>query len=465
MASTGPVLSDASEIRHHVQSVQGPCEFLTNHADRSGDEKSVVIPVGNMLHRTISSRSKASTWMDPGPPPDGGLQAWTQAVMAHFVMFNTWGYISSFGVFQTYYVTALGHSPSEISWVGSIQIFLLFFIGAFSGRALDAGFFRYVFVTGVIVQLIGVFMTSLATEYWQLLLAQGICTGLGNGLQFTPTVALVSTYFSKRKALALALGASGTATGGIVFPILVQQLLPKIGFAWTVRVVGFVMLAFGILTATVLRPRLPPRRSGPLVEWAAFKEIPFVLFCLGMFLNFWAMYFGFYYIGAFGRNIIGISFQESINLLVIMNGVGMVGRLIPAYLADLKFGPLNVITPLAFACAILMYSWSAVNSRAGVYAWACMYGLFSAGMQGLLPATLSSLSWDLKKAGVRIGMGFTILSLASLTGSPLGGALIQKDHGQYLYAQMWAGTTMLFGGCTLVAARIAKTGLVFRARA
>jgi hypothetical protein len=33
--------------------------------------------------------------------------------------------------------------PSDISWIGSIQIFLLFFIGTFSGRATDAGYFRF----------------------------------------------------------------------------------------------------------------------------------------------------------------------------------------------------------------------------------------------------------------------------------------------------------------------------------
>lgn len=70
--------------------------------------------------------------LNPGPispllePPDGGLKAWTQAVMGHLVAFNTCGYIASFGVFQAYYQSALGVSPSAISWVGSVQIFLIF---------------------------------------------------------------------------------------------------------------------------------------------------------------------------------------------------------------------------------------------------------------------------------------------------------------------------------------------------
>lgn len=87
-------------------------------------------------------------------------------------------------------------------------------------------------------------MTSLSTKYWQIFLSQGIATGLGNGLLFCPCLAILSTYFSSKRALAIGIGASGSATGGLVFPVIVQQLLPKIGFAWTVRVLGFVVSTF-----------------------------------------------------------------------------------------------------------------------------------------------------------------------------------------------------------------------------
>ncbi len=406
-----------------------------------------------VLSRTVSRIS-----IDPGPPPDGGLEGWTQALMAHLIVFNTWGYINSFGVFQTYYVETLGHPPSDISWVGSVQIFLLFFVGTFSGRATDYGLFRLTFLVGCFFQLLGVFMTSLSTKYWQLFLAQGICTGLGNGLVFCPALSLLSTYFSKKRALAIGIGASGSATGGLVFPVIVQQLLPKIGFPWTVRVIGFVMLAIQAVTLAFTKPRLPPRKSGALVEWSAFKELPYTLFSIGMFLNFWGLYFAFYYIGSFGRNILGISETDSINDLLILNGVGLIGRLVPAHLADRFFGPLNTLIPFVFVSGLLLYCWAAVSSKGGLVGFAVIYGLFAAGIQSLFPATLSSLTTDLKKAGVRMGMVFSVISFACLTGPPLAGALIQRKDGDYLYAQMFAGTVLMAGCATLVAARVAKKG-------
>jgi len=161
---------------------------------------------------------------------------------------------------------------------------------------MDAGLFRPVFAAGLFLQLLGVFMTSISTKYWQLFLAQGVCTGIGNGMQFSPTMSLISTYFTTNRSLAIAIAASGTATGGMLFPGLVEALLPRIGFAWTIRVLGFVMLPLGLTSLFMLKTRLPPRKSGPLVEWSAFKELPFMLFVAGMFLVFWSLYFAVYYV-------------------------------------------------------------------------------------------------------------------------------------------------------------------------
>jgi MFS family permease len=207
------------------------------------------------------------------------------------------GFINSFGVFQTYYTETLGRPPSDISWVGSIQVFTLFFIGTWTGRLTDAGYFKQIFILGTILNTIGIFMTSLSTQYWQLFLAQGVCVGLGNGCLFCPTISLVSTYFAKRRSLALGFVACGSATGGLVFPAMVQQLLPKVGFGWTIRALGFVELGCLILVIIFAKQRLPPRRAGPIVEWAAFKEMPYVLFAAGMFFVMWGVYFAFYYVG------------------------------------------------------------------------------------------------------------------------------------------------------------------------
>lgn len=142
----------------------------------------------------------------------------------------------------------------------------------------------------------------------------------------------------------------------------------------------------------------------------------------------------------------------------------MIGRIVPAYLADQYFGPLNLLIPFACISGILLFCWAAVSNSGGLLAFDVIYGLFAAGIQSLFPATLSSLTTDLKKAGVRMGMVFSVVSFACLTGPPLAGALIERRGGGYLYAQMFAGSALTCGSLTLLAARFVKTGPRFKAR-
>lgn len=84
-------------------------------------------------------------------------------------------------------------APSTISWIGSLQIWLTMMVGLISGRLLDAGYFVPTFLVGAVLEVTGVFLMSLSTQYWQLMLTQGLLTGLGGGIFFTPSLALVTT--------------------------------------------------------------------------------------------------------------------------------------------------------------------------------------------------------------------------------------------------------------------------------
>lgn len=166
----------------------------------------------NVLDR-VASRITTRSIRDPPPPPDGGFHAWLQVAMGWIIIFTTWGYVNSFGSFQAYYTNTLPESASTISWIGSVQVFLTFFIGAFSGRLLDAGLFVPTFFVGGILQLLGIFMMSLSTKWWQLFLSQGVLTGIGGGIFFCPSMGLIATYFSNRRALAVGITTTGNSAG------------------------------------------------------------------------------------------------------------------------------------------------------------------------------------------------------------------------------------------------------------
>ncbi|KAF5025556.1 hypothetical protein F66182_2364 [Fusarium sp. NRRL 66182] len=406
---------------------------------------------------TPSRDAEACSADNTSEPPDGGLQAWLQVLAGHLVAVNSWGYLISFGIFQPYYEEQFSLPPSTVSWIGSLEVCLIFFIGTFSGRAFDAGYFRTASAVGLFLQVLGIFMTSIASAYWQVLLAQGICQGLGNGIIFAPTIANISTYFARKKTIAISCAACGAATGGIIFPLIAQQLLPKIGFQWTVRVMGLVVVISSMVIMMVGKTRLRARKAGPLVEWAAFKEPAYVLFAIAMFFTLWPTWISYNYVSNLGpiycraitdnkyqarqyaTDKLGGSASDSFLMLIAINVTGIPGRLISAFLADRYFGAINVFVPIILSAALCLFTWSQVDTLTGGFVWVSVFGYFGAAIQSLFPSCCASLTKDLSKSGTRIGMVFTIISFAALTGSPIAGQLMQATGGDYLAAQMWGG--------------------------
>ena len=136
-------------------------------------------------------------------------------------------------------------------------------------------------------------------------------------------------------------------------------------------------------------------------------------------------------------------FSSSTILLILVNGVGVIARLLPGYFAD-RFGQLNTLAPLTYCFAIVAWSWLAVRTTTGLYVFVCVYGFAAALCQCLLPPTVASLTDDLSKIGTRLGMIFACMGVSALTGPPIGGALIAADGGSYVPAQVWAA-----GACTI----------------
>jgi hypothetical protein len=178
----------------------------------------------------------------PGPPPDGGVLAWLQVLAGHLMCFITWGLITSFGIFQSHYEETLGASHSTISWIGTVQIFTLLFVGTVSGRASDAGLVHEAVLVGTLLIVVGLFMTSLSTKYYELFLSQGICVGLGMGILYMPGLSVPSSYFQEKKSLAVAIIASGAGSGGLVYPLMVQHLLPQIGNNILLHIDGLILI-------------------------------------------------------------------------------------------------------------------------------------------------------------------------------------------------------------------------------
>lgn len=78
-------------------------------------------------------------------------------------------------------------------------------------------------LVGNFLVVLGIMMLSLSTQYWQVFLSQGVCMGLGAGLLYIPSLAMVGVWFSKKRALAMGIVMSGIAVG-MSSPALLSSL-------------------------------------------------------------------------------------------------------------------------------------------------------------------------------------------------------------------------------------------------
>jgi len=370
------------------------------------------------------------------------------------------GLVNSFGVFQSYYTAHLlsGSSPSAVSWIGSVQIFCLMALSAVIGPLNDRGHARALVVAGTALLAVGFLATSFVTRYWHVLLAQGLCMGLGACCISVPSIALVPLYFRRRRARAMAAATVGSGLGATTYPLLFESLQRSVGFAWAVRAMGLVAVVLCLFALAVMRPRtLRERpawmlqqgrrgRAGGLslawfVDTGAFKERPFQLYCAAIFFNnlvfFNAPYYLQSYALAHGMAASGLAHY----LVAILNACTIPGRIAPSFVAD-RVGALDTyIAVLACTCLSLLY-WVSVSTPAGNVAFAVLYGLFSGGVVSLATVVVTNITPDLSRLGTRLGMVSVLKGVGSLLGPPLSGAMLDATGG-YLGVQLFAAMGIL----------------------
>jgi MFS family permease len=258
-------------------------------------------------------------------------------------------------------------SPSAISWIGTVQSWLLILGGVLSGPLFDRGWYRVMLLVGNAGVIFGIFMLSLSHTYWQVFLSQGICMGLGAGLLYVPSLALVGLSFSKKRSLAqgivtsgIAVGASNLETGknivyytdhvlgGVAYILEFNHLTATKDFGFAVRTMGLTATGLCLIAlpallkgtsgsvmpsmtencvANAISALAKPRPARKLYDSAAFKDIAFVLFTLCSFATFLGYLVFYFFVVSYCKEVLGFSQTWSMNVLMISIASSFFGRL------------------------------------------------------------------------------------------------------------------------------------------
>ncbi|KAK0389163.1 hypothetical protein NLU13_2738 [Sarocladium strictum] len=387
--------------------------------------------------------------------PERGLKAYSVIMGAWFALFPPSGLLNSLGIFQAYLSRnqLSSYSESEIGWLSSVFAFLFFFGGLQVGPIFDRYGLAILLPTGCFGLVVCLVITSFCEKYYQFVLAFSIVGGMSSSILWTTSISALGHWFQANRGLATGLATTAGGFGGVVFPLLFNGLIQRIGFAWTMR--AFALLSAGCfaLSLVLLKTRLPRNREARLMfDWRGFADSRFALTMAAIFILDWAVLVPPAYITTYSISQ-GFTAAQSY-ILTVLNATSILGRAVPGPVAD-KIGRFNVMVVCSFACAAAIFGvWlNADSSVAMTLAFAVLYGFFSGSAYSLTPVCVAQLCRP-ENYATRYGTAYGVVSLATLAGIPISGNILNTGDGHnYKALIMFCGAAYAASTVLFVAAR------------
>ncbi|KAH9862297.1 hypothetical protein IAQ61_010500 [Plenodomus lingam] len=448
---------------------------------------------------TSAMAGSASSALNNEPDWPRSWRAYACMVGCVLLMFNSWGLVNAYGTWSSYYV---GHSlrnvdQLKLNLIGSTQSGIVLLLSNPVGRLLDAGHFRKVIGCGTLLVPLGLFLLSVVhpsdveaiTSYLPIWATQGLVIGLGMSTFFVSSSQIASTWFPKRRGLAVGYVACGASLAGVVYPTMLRYLIALVGFNDAVRYVATLtavtcLFSFIFCTPNPEHDHHEPKKWAAVETWFdmdAFHNTAFCWFTAAvafLFLGFYPIFFNleeWASVRGFGvrmatKNADDAAVEDSSNrpletfwLLTIMNGASTVGRMLLAHFADVV-GALNMhIGSTIVGSLLVLILWSLAGSETDAIAFCVVFGLFSGMIIGCPPASVGNIlnctytSKELQplskqKLGHWTGMMYFFAGVPALTGPLIAGSLITK-YKTYLTVQLWSGTCLVVCFCCMIIAR------------
>ncbi len=243
-----------------------------------------------------------------------------------------------------------------------------------------------------------------------------------------------------------------------MFPLLLEQLIPQIGFAWSTRIIGCIYIVLCAIANLLVKSRLPPTRDASAnPDFRIFSNPEFALTVAGVFLLEWALFVPLAYICSYAMAQ-GFSTSMSYNILIFLNVGSFFGRTLPGYIAD-RIGRYNANIMVIFLAIISIYGiwWPLGSTTGGLIAFALLFGFASGSNISLAPVCLGELCRT-EEYGRYYATCFTVVSFGCLTGIPIAGKLISSADGSYWALILFTASCYVGGLAAFTSARVVAKG-------
>lgn len=407
---------------------------LESQRPRSSSSSSSA-PTLHDIPPSLMTTSRVSTDAHGNTYPEGGLEAWLCVLGSFCGLMAALGLMNSIGTYQAYLSThqLSTQTESAIGWIFGLYAFLSFFCGIQIGPVFDAKGPRYLVLSGSIL-LVGTYLLlGVCTAYSHFLLVFGVMGGLGTSLVFTPSVAAVGHFFLAKRGQCTGLACVGGSLAGILYPLTLQALFPRVGWAWSTRALALINLLLLLVANACIKSRLPARkatRASILPDLRIFRDQIFALTTLGVFFVEWGLFVPLSYLTSYAIRE-GVDPTFAYQLLAILNVGSCLGRYLPGLVAD-RWGYFNAMVSTIFLCflSVLALWLPARGSVALVVVFALVFGFASGTGISLTPVCVGKLC-RIENYGRYYATCYTLVSFGSLTGIPIAGQLVSACGGRY----------------------------------
>ena len=200
----------------------------------------------------------------------------------------TFGMMSSVGVLQSHWQThqLASYSPSAIGWISSVFVCLNLGLGVQVGPLFDRYGPRWIMGIGSLFYALSIFLLGSCEKYYQFMLCLGLLGGVSSAMVSTPCLAALAHWFRQRRGTATGVAMMGSSLGGVLFPMTLRPALVSLGWAWSLRVLGFIFLFFLAVGNICIKSRLPTKTQRGVIGLDCFADSRFAWATLGIFCKF-----------------------------------------------------------------------------------------------------------------------------------------------------------------------------------
>ena len=372
-------------------------------------------------------------------------RAWV-VVWATFVCLAViFGVSYSFAAFFENFAKEFAAQRADVSWIFGLCGLVYFVLGAGGGMLADRWGPRLVCMTGMVFIAIGLFLTSLAQSLATVYLSYGLLVGLGIAFVYTPSIASVQPWFSKRRGLASGIASSGIGAGTLILPVVVSYLLAEVNWRVALQMMSAGVLLIGLSAGFLLKraPDLTGSTRGQLPGLSlstALKTPAFKWLYMGTLLGAPVMFVPFAHISAAARDA-GLPDAQAVGLVGLIGIGSLVGRFAIGWLAD-RLGRVRTLMLMQCLMGLSYLVWAGAQDRWMFALFALWFGLSYGSIVSLLPAICMDLFGGRAVSAI-IGTLYTGAALGNLLGPVLAGQVFDMTQSYSLVIWITLGISAM----------------------